>query len=710
MLFLLWVGLGGWAGSAVGGVFPGENVPLPFPVETEQAPGSAGARESASEKGKEAPDFIQVDDMLFPVRSADEIGTLAAFTGAKWPDLRVYYQFDGNVNSTNRQRFRDATEVWEDVTDLEFVESTGEGNYILVTDADENSSFVGMIGGEQKLRMDNWASEGIIVHEIGHALGMKHEHQRSDRDNYVDILFGNIEDGKEDNFEIAATDNFGDYDFESIMHYRKDAFSKNGNNTIEPLPAYSGFLDVMGQRDGLSDEDVAGMNEFYSVPPDDAYEENDSRATAYYIGSGDNRLTELEGEGVQLDDDWYRIEVGNGFERVVAECTFSHADGDVDLRLVDSTGTTLAQSRSTDDNEEIDHVVPSGGTYYLQVFYGDEGNVYDLWWDDLDRPEPEIDVFGNGFAIIDGDTGPTSTDGTDFGAVDVEGGTVVREFRVENNGGAILSLSSVGVDDGSFSAGGLSGNIGPGGFSTLTIEFDPSAPGVRTATVRIDSNDPDEGVYTFAVRGEGLAADDHGGSLNTATRVDADSSTAGEIETNGDEDLFRVDVTEGGILTATTRSSIDTVGEMFDDGGFRISSDDDSGTDRNFQVVQNLGAGTHYVRVTGFGGFTTGSYTLDLSFAPHSGSSFARPEGWMWTQGEWEWSNDGGYWYWIPPGPPFVQNTRTGQVVARPVNGWNFYAWPYFWNASEGTWYFIFQGNLPYVLNPETGQWRRWGG
>ena len=99
------------------------------------------------------------------------------------------------------------------------------------------------------------------------------------------------------------------------------------------------------------------------------------------------------------------------------------------------------------------------------------------------------------------------------------------------------------------------------------------------------------------------------------------------------------------------------------------------------------------------------------SLAPigSSGPSFARPVGWHWTEGEWEWSDAGQYWYWIPAGPPFVQNTASGEVVPRPVNGWNFYNWPYFYNADEGVWYFIFQGNLPYVFNPETGEWRRWG-
>mgnify|MGYP006269827173 CR=1 FL=1 len=94
---------------------------------------------------------------------------------------------------------------------------------------------------------------------------------------------------------------------------------------------------------------------------------------------------------------------------------------------------------------------------------------------------------------------------------------------------------------------------------------------------------------------------------------------------------------------------------------------------------------------------------------PPAGPSFARPDGWMWTEDNWQWSDERGYWYWIPSGPPFLRNTSTGQIVPRPINGWSYYDWPYFYNAARGTWFFIFQDNLPFVYDPSTGEWRRWG-
>ncbi len=41
---------------------------------------------------------------------------------------------------------------------------------------------------------------GIIVHELGHALGFWHEHTRPDRNKYVKIVTENIESGKDINY------------------------------------------------------------------------------------------------------------------------------------------------------------------------------------------------------------------------------------------------------------------------------------------------------------------------------------------------------------------------------------------------------------------------------------------------------------------------------------------------------------------------------
>jgi hypothetical protein len=86
----------------------------------------------------------------------------------------------------------------------------------------------------------------------------------------------------------------------------------------------------------------------------------------------------------QHDDDWFRITVDSGYERLKVSLLFSHAEGDIDLELINPSGTVLNRSNSSTDNETIDYTVPNGGgTYYLRVYYGNAGNTYDIWWDDI---------------------------------------------------------------------------------------------------------------------------------------------------------------------------------------------------------------------------------------------------------------------------------------------------------------------------------------
>ena len=65
---------------------------------------------------------------------------------------------------------------------------------------------------------------GYVTHELGHALGLFHEHQRPDRDDYISVVRENIKTGQESNFS-PVNPTFIDYlgvpyDLTSDMHYR----------------------------------------------------------------------------------------------------------------------------------------------------------------------------------------------------------------------------------------------------------------------------------------------------------------------------------------------------------------------------------------------------------------------------------------------------------------------------------------------------------
>lgn len=98
------------------------------------------------------------------------------------------------------------------------------------------SSHVARQGGEQELSLNrnDCFTNGVILHELMHAIGFEHEQSRYDRDQYVIIHWDNIPIDKRHNFERKEefTTRFGSYDYSSIMHYNRYSFSSNGECTI----------------------------------------------------------------------------------------------------------------------------------------------------------------------------------------------------------------------------------------------------------------------------------------------------------------------------------------------------------------------------------------------------------------------------------------------------------------------------------------------
>ncbi|MCW9016976.1 MAG: M12 family metallopeptidase, partial [Kangiellaceae bacterium] len=149
-------------------------------------------------------EYYRYGDMLVPVEK-HSIHSQFDLNKNKWTDGNVIYQFAPDVTQENRQQFTKATELWSQVAQLNFIERTDQTNYIYVENGDGNFATVGMAGGKQTLTMKNWGSLYVVVHELGHSLGMWHEQQRSDRDNYVEILTENILDDQRHNFNLHRT-------------------------------------------------------------------------------------------------------------------------------------------------------------------------------------------------------------------------------------------------------------------------------------------------------------------------------------------------------------------------------------------------------------------------------------------------------------------------------------------------------------------------
>ena len=125
----------------------------------------------------------------------------------------------------------------------------------------------------------------------------------------------------------------------------------------------------------------------------------------------------------------------------------------------------------------------------------------------------DISVLGNNIEIADGDSTPSGSDGTDFGSVAVNGGTAAQSFDIVATAGEVQLTGNPrvqisGAHAGDFSVTSNAQSVtSPGSPNPFTIAFDPSAPGLRAATIVIPNNDPDEDPYNFAIQGTGLGAD-----------------------------------------------------------------------------------------------------------------------------------------------------------------------------------------------------------
>jgi LPXTG-site transpeptidase (sortase) family protein len=126
-------------------------------------------------------------------------------------------------------------------------------------------------------------------------------------------------------------------------------------------------------------------------------------------------------------------------------------------------------------------------------------------------PAPEMVVLGAGVSIPAGDTTPDVSDDTDFGAVAVDGGLETHIFTIRNTGSVDLNLTDnprvtiSGPDAADFSLDVDAAALVPanGGESGFAVSFNPSAVGLRQATISIANDDSDENPYTFDIQGVG---------------------------------------------------------------------------------------------------------------------------------------------------------------------------------------------------------------
>ncbi len=270
------------SGTAQGHLPPPEiySGPATGPAQSASAfiylPGAASARQVRYQvHGGMA--VYQGDIMLGPAQlvpiayarpRASNDGRMYAAASSKahrWPNGVMPYEIDASVSPDKRAMIDWAVAHVSAATVLKPRPRTaGDADYLQFTQASGAhgcSSYVGRIGGGQAVRVSGCGVRGSVVHEILHAAGLYHEQSRTDRDGYVTIQWSEISPGEESAFTTDVdTMDIGAYDYGSIMHYSRAAFSKSGNDTIIPKDPRV----TIGQREGVSQGDQAALAQLYA--------------------------------------------------------------------------------------------------------------------------------------------------------------------------------------------------------------------------------------------------------------------------------------------------------------------------------------------------------------------------------------------------------------------------------------------------------------
>jgi hypothetical protein len=167
---------------------------------------------------------------------------------------------------------------------------------------------MGMIQANQPISIADWCTgkpynDGTrstwysMVHEIMHCLGYMHEQCRPDRDSFVNVNMSNPTAQNNINYQKAPiTDSLTltHYDYDSVMHYPGQV------GLLETIdPAMQGTI---GQRDHVSDCDVAKINKYYKCPSN--YQQTACPLTGQQAGTT-TQATQQQTTTIPEDYYWY---------------------------------------------------------------------------------------------------------------------------------------------------------------------------------------------------------------------------------------------------------------------------------------------------------------------------------------------------------------------------------------------------------------------
>lgn len=214
-------------------------------------------------------------------------------------------------------------------------------------------------------------------------------------------------------------------------------------------------------------------------------------------------------------------------------------------------------------------VSAGGGTRTFQITFdpasaGIHTATVSIRSDDAGHDPFTFDISGTGAApeiAVEQPTGIAngiaSGGGRDFEVVHVGASSAARSFTIRNTGDASLAISAIskvgtGAGDFTLASPATPLSLAPGEFTIFDVAFVPVAGGPRSASIRIESNDADEGVFEVKLSGSGNAVPSL--TLPGSPLVAEATSAAGTIvalmasATDAEDEVLPVTLSAPGII------------------------------------------------------------------------------------------------------------------------------------------------------------------